>query len=165
MLWDALGKKIYNYSFEQALRYGTVCDFVIFQVVLSFLPEEQEEYDMLTEEMRVVNSQLYQGYPLLREFGLSFFPVLKSLAEDKFHYLDYERRMNHLLKSWDVEKLGDSYRKEAAYCLSRGMLRADWMLGEDRIKELLLTAVTEREKNYWICMREMNREFRDDSNA
>ncbi len=346
LLWDALGKKIYNYSFEQALRYGTVCDFVIFQVALSFLPEEQEEYDMLTEEMRVVHSQLYQGYPLLREFGFSFFPVLKSLAEGKnkklahlartylmltyqrkrivcmaensircacrlleqavegeqcivfgesieqaddiyhelrrtyrsrvgryhsrmgqqanqnalerfkngemrilivcraldegvdvpetavgiilsgtsmerqrvqrlgrilrggsgktyaklyylyikdsreeksyfpmrgerfktvdldydvreneFHYLDYERRMNHLLKRWETEKMGESYRKEAAYCLSRGMLRADWMLGEERIKELLLTAVTERERNYWICMREMHREFRDDSNA
>ncbi len=81
LLEEGLGKRIYNYSFGQALRYGTVCDFIIFQIAVSFLPDELAEYENISEEIRSVGMQLYIKYPFLKEPGTPFFAVIQSLAE------------------------------------------------------------------------------------
>lgn len=83
VLEDTLGKKIFDYSIEQALRCGTVCDFVIYQIALSFLPEELAEYEKLSDELMAIRSRLCTAYPLLKEKGIPFFGIVKSLSEGK----------------------------------------------------------------------------------
>ena len=49
---------------------------------------------------------------------------------------------------------------ELRRCLEAGLLRPDWLLSREEIREKLDSAVGRKERNYWRCMGEM-REVRE----
>lgn len=80
-LEPALGRVIFWYSYEQALREGVISAFNLIQIALHFQADEYEEYQELSERMKLVRRQLYFRCPLLKKEGISFFSVLQSLAK------------------------------------------------------------------------------------
>lgn len=101
-LEPALGRVIFRYSYEQALREGVISEFNLIQIALHFQTDEYEEYQELSERMKLVRRQLYFRYPLLKKEGISFFSVLQSLSKEDtetgrlagtFLHLSYQRKM------------------------------------------------------------------------
>ncbi len=82
VLEAALGREIYRYRFREAVREGTVSRFFVYQIGLSFLAEEMEEYDELSSRMGVLYHELTAQYPGLSELGgAAFFRFLKQAAK------------------------------------------------------------------------------------
>lgn len=79
----ALGKVIYRYRLPQALREGVVSEFMLFHVGVSFLPEEQEEYDALSVSLAKSITAARRLVPALHRLsGAAFFAKLERLAAD-----------------------------------------------------------------------------------
>lgn len=101
-LKPGLGKTIFQYSYNRALKEGTLAEFRLIQVALHFQKTEYEAYQELTERMKVLRRQLYARYPLLKKDGSSFFALLQTLAAEdpgalgtlakSFLHLSYERK-------------------------------------------------------------------------
>lgn len=100
-LEPALGRIIFRYSYRQALSAGTVSEFKLIQIALHFQADEYEEYQELSEQMKIVRKQLYVRCPLLKKEGISFFSVLQSLAKEDtvtgrlggtYLHLSYQRK-------------------------------------------------------------------------
>lgn len=83
-LSSVLGKRIYSYGMEQAAARGTVCQYDIFHVELSFQAEERDQYEEMTDRMMVLYRSLVQVYPHLRKMNQKRrYEVLRSLTEEK----------------------------------------------------------------------------------
>lgn len=83
-LSTVLGPKIYNYEIKQAASMHTICKYDIFHIGLSFLPEEHEEYQELTERMNHLYSTLLRTHPILNKLSVKErFHFLQSLSGDK----------------------------------------------------------------------------------
>ena len=81
ILIPALGKEIYRHGLAEALRKGTVCDFAVWQIAVNFQPEEQLEYEELTENLRLTHQELLRIFPELKYYdGTSFFTYVRELA-------------------------------------------------------------------------------------
>lgn len=81
ILIPALGKEIYHYSLSEALKKGTVCDFAVWQIAVNFQPEEQAEYEELSDNLRHTRMELLRLFPWLKFCeGTSFFAHVKELA-------------------------------------------------------------------------------------
>ena len=112
VLEPALGRIIFQYAYERALREGTIVEFTLFQIAVHFQADEYEEYQELSERMKAVRRQLYIRYPLLKKEGISFFAVLQSLAGE-------EGTVNsRLAKSY----LHLSYQRKKVVCMARNRL-------------------------------------------
>lgn len=62
-----LGNEIFRYDFTQAACEGVISPFTVCQVAVSFRKQEREEYEGLSERIRLVTARLYQQYPSLRD--------------------------------------------------------------------------------------------------
>ena len=126
ILESALGRIIFRYSYNRALREGAVAEFRLVQVALHFRKDEYEAYQELSERMKRLRTQLYSCYPLLKKDSSSFFAVLQTLAKDdcsytgvlakSFLHLSYQRKkivcmaenrvlcVQHLLRGIDIRR-------------------------------------------------------------
>lgn len=80
-LESALGRAIYHYRFQEAVREGTVSRFFIYQIGLSFSADELQAYDQLSGRMKMLYYELQARYPELTEMGgHAFFRFLNRTA-------------------------------------------------------------------------------------
>lgn len=80
-LVPALGPEIYRYSFSDALEKRTISSYTIYNIALSFSPEEEGEYQDLTDRLSLLAGVLAKRCPsLLRLNETQYFHALKHLA-------------------------------------------------------------------------------------
>lgn len=80
-LVSVLGQRIYSYGMKEAAAQKTVCEYDIYHIGLTFLEEEQEIYDELTDRMIILYRSLVKKYPLLKEAGQrERFEILRQIA-------------------------------------------------------------------------------------
>ena len=101
VLERALGEEIYHYSVDEALDDKVISEFVVFQIALSFSPEEAGDYDSYSRRMSILYRRLISSFPLLEEMtGQAFLRTIREMAnaqgEDSEAYiylsLAYKRR-------------------------------------------------------------------------
>lgn len=108
-LTSVLGRKIYSYGMENALKLHTVCPYDIIHIALSFTREERTEYDDLTEKMNHLYRSLLQISPALRKAGKKeCFDILRELSASK------RQRTADMASSW----LMLSYQRKKLVCLA-----------------------------------------------
>ena len=84
VLVPALGKEIYRYGFSEAVRKNNICKFFIYQIALSFSPEELQEYQELTDRLAKTRQRLLACNPSLKYLDrFRFFGALKQMAGEK----------------------------------------------------------------------------------
>ncbi len=83
-LTSVLGRPVYRFGFRQAIEMRTVCDYDIFNITLSFLPQEAEEYERTSDTMSYLYAKLADADPLLKELTRKeFFEELRLLTGDQ----------------------------------------------------------------------------------
>lgn len=92
VLIPALGKEIFKYGLREALEEETLCPYAAFHIALSFTPQEQIEYEELSDRMTKTFSNLISKYPYLKgQNGSQFFSTLCQLAGDSGKYAQIAR--------------------------------------------------------------------------
>ncbi len=80
-LASVLGKKIYSYGMSRAVSMKSLCPYDIFHVSLSFEKEEADEYEEITEQMRLLYHRLLGDFPILRNMRQKEqFELLRTIA-------------------------------------------------------------------------------------
>lgn len=101
----------------------------------------------------------------------SFFPDIPGEAyscslsyseeADSFTFPEYEKTAIRVLQWFRKATPDTAVWDEAKKCLLQGMIRPDWLLGsilgDDIWEEKIRSARTTRERNYWVCMRQMGK--------
>lgn len=83
-LASVLGRKIYHYGMKQAASMRTICKYDVYHIGLSFLPEEQDAYLSITEQMNYLFGRLLQAHPYLKAMSVKKkYDLLRLLASDK----------------------------------------------------------------------------------
>jgi len=76
-----LGREIYRFSFNHALRAGVINRFAVFHICLKFSRFEREEYDDLTDQIKAALAKLRKECPNIgARDSISFFSELRYLA-------------------------------------------------------------------------------------
>lgn len=103
VLAPALGREIYRYTFTDAARQGIVTPFALFQIALSFTPDERKSYHDVSNRLSAVVNRLNQKCPSLKELRNNHFfaalsaqthspdPLIANLARNALN-LTYRRR-------------------------------------------------------------------------
>ena len=47
--------------------------------------------------------------------------------------------------------------REMRRCLLEGLIRSDWLIPEEEVAERIRQAENIREKNYWVCVKEIQK--------
>ncbi len=80
-LIPALGPEIYRYTYEDAAIRSSIRPFVIFNIALTFTPEEHDSYQELSDRLTLLINKLYARCPYLRKLDhIRFFHTLKHLS-------------------------------------------------------------------------------------
>jgi len=87
VLVPALGEEIYSFNFLAALRAEVINRFSLFNISISFSPEEWRIYDELSDQLGLALFKLREVYPGLSGKGTSSF---FSLLEDIIRHSDPE---------------------------------------------------------------------------
>ncbi|MDO4523563.1 MAG: DEAD/DEAH box helicase [Eubacteriales bacterium] len=95
-LASVLGRKIYHYSMREAAKAKTVCHYDIFHIGLSFLGEEAQSYQELTDRMLVIYRTM-QSKGLIGADSISRYDLFEQL-----------RAMTHS-KNAKIAQLASSY--------------------------------------------------------
>lgn len=83
-LCSVLGRKIYHYGVREASAENTISPFDIYHISLSFQNDEREEYEALSEQMRILYARLLGLCPSLRLLsGKENFEALRRLTGSK----------------------------------------------------------------------------------
>lgn len=83
-LESVLGKKIYSFDIAQASKLQNVCPYDIFHIGLSFQPEENNEYQEITDRMTTLYRNLVKVHPLLKDMEQKErYQMLRTLTGDK----------------------------------------------------------------------------------
>ena len=81
VLVPCLGREVYNFTFNRALKAGIINKFAVFHICLKFERYEQEVYDELTDKISIVLSKLHELNPNMgARDSVSFFRELALLA-------------------------------------------------------------------------------------
>ncbi|MGL5435349.1 MAG: DEAD/DEAH box helicase [Lachnospiraceae bacterium] len=103
VLAPALGNEIYRYTFSDAAKRNAITPFALFQIALSFDPEERASYDDISDSITTVLMRLNKKCPSLKNLRNGQFfaalstlthspePVIANLARTAL-YLTYKRR-------------------------------------------------------------------------
>lgn len=82
ILTPALGREIYRYGFADAVQRRTISRFAIFQIALTFNPEENADYLQMSERISRISHRLAAMYPSLEKLSTQqYFACLNRLAE------------------------------------------------------------------------------------
>ena len=76
-------------------------------------------------------------------------------GENIFCHPSYENTAASLLKITEKNHVDKILLNEMRRCISVGLVRSDWLLPVDICSEQIKKAKNQREKNYWICMKQM----------
>ena len=87
--------------------------------------------------------------------GLSY-----EMGSHSFIYPRYEEAAAAVLEKARERGLDAAQQREMRRCLMEGLIRPDWLLPEETVEERIRRAKGRRERNYWVCVREMGREGR-----
>ena len=83
-LTSVLGRRIYTYGMEEASRLGTVCQYDVFHIRLSFQGDERAEYEEITDKMTLLYSALVNAHPALKKMDIKEqFELLQNLCGSK----------------------------------------------------------------------------------
>ena len=66
ILVRSLGKEIYRYDFQAAVRDGVISSFIICEVSASFFPEESYQYAELSDKISLIMAKMMRIYPELK---------------------------------------------------------------------------------------------------
>jgi len=85
ILVPALGKEIYHYGFSEASVKNTICRFSVYQIALSFFPDERATYEQLTIKLGSAYKKLIKCYPHLAKLQNTreFFYCIHRLAKEE----------------------------------------------------------------------------------
>lgn len=111
---------------------------------------------------------LYYLYIAESSEEASYFPVEMQTAAvcelsycqetDTFSYPVYEKKAQAAMGRFRHRNGDKGLLSEAENCFSRGMVRPDWLVGEEYCMKKIDGAKTIPERNYWICMKQIARE-------
>lgn len=111
-------------------------------------------------------ASLYYLYIAESSEEATYFPVedqTSAVCELSYHWENdtfshplYEKKARSALRSFKRRKPAPGLLEEAENCFSRGMIRPDWKLGREYCLRKIETADTVEERNYWICMKQLN---------
>lgn len=83
VLAPGLGEEIYRYDIQKAASEKTLSPYCIYQIALSFLADENEEYNELSARLYGLLKQIYREYPSAKEMPPNqFFAFMHRLAGD-----------------------------------------------------------------------------------
>lgn len=85
-----------------------------------------------------------------RIFDLSYLP-----DTGRFCSLPYTEKADALLEQMRNAGLAENVIREAMHCLTLGSVRADWTAEKGVIEYHIQNAASNRERNYWVCMKKM----------
>lgn len=98
VLIPALGSEIYRFGFNNALSEGIINPFTVFNIALTFHPDEREKYDEYSENLRRAMRRIKERYPHLRgAHSSSFFIQLRALAAANGENAELARSVQLLL--------------------------------------------------------------------
>lgn len=77
-----LGPEIYKYSFVEALNANIISPFAIFNIKLNFTPDEEHQYQDLSEQLTYARNILMHRCPYLKNLNrVRYFASLEQLAQ------------------------------------------------------------------------------------
>lgn len=83
ILVPSLGKEIYEYTFAKALTEDVISKFSMFNISVDFDKDEAEEYEELTDKLKVAMIKLKQRCPVLNmASGDEFFAILEDIINN-----------------------------------------------------------------------------------
>ncbi len=83
-LASVLGPLVYSYGIREAATDHALSDYQIFSVSLPFSPEEQDQYQLLSDQMATLYRKLSPACPALRSAGpKERFELLRALSQSK----------------------------------------------------------------------------------
>lgn len=108
-LASVLGQKVYSYGMARASALRTVCQYDIYHIGLSFLREEQDEYEELTERMKLLYQKLAHAYPFLSNMGQKErYEMLRQLSGGK----------NQEIAQAAAAYMGLTYKRKDLVCMA-----------------------------------------------
>ena len=81
ILIPRVGDVFFRYNLSDALSDGIVNDFVVFNVAVHFIEEEKLIYDIISRDILIAFSRIYEAYPILKKINSSIFDVLDFLRK------------------------------------------------------------------------------------
>lgn len=112
ILEEALGRTIFRYSYDRALKDGIISAFQLIQTALHFNETEYQEYCELSDRMSAIRTRLYARYPMLKKDGSSFFAILQVLARED------DGQTGSLAKAF----LSLSYQRKRLVCMAKNRI-------------------------------------------
>lgn len=82
---------------------------------------------------------------------------------NNFCFPDYEKNARQVLIQATRQVHSESIYQETLTCLQKGLLREDWLLPVAECNAMAETADSIRERNYWLCMKQMSSSHKKDS--
>lgn len=108
-LASVLGPRIYSYGMKEATLHGTVCQYDVFHIRLSFQKEERAEYEDITDRMTKLYNTLVSAYPLLKKMDVQEqFEFMKNLCGSK------DRKIREAAAGY----MGLSYKRKNLVCMA-----------------------------------------------
>lgn len=80
------------------------------------------------------------------------------MEQDTLYHPAYTKRAQAAMRTFQQKNPDERLIAEARECFRRGVIRPDWLMGEVYCEERKKRAKTTKERNYWICMKTMNRQ-------
>lgn len=110
-------------------------------------------------------ASLYYLYVKESSEEASYFPAEEQAAlacelfysqeEDAFYHPYYEAQRRRAMRKFRKKNPDSSLLSEAENCFDRGIVRPDWLLGEEFCRNKIDGAAAVSERNYWICMKQI----------
>ena len=80
-----------------------------------------------------------------------------EMFNHSFCHPAYERLAARVLDLAKDRGLDERQMREMRRCLLEGLIRSDWLLPEEEVAERIRQAEDIREKNYWVCVKEIQK--------
>ena len=80
-----------------------------------------------------------------------------EMFNHSFCHPAYERLAARVLDLAKDRRLDERQMREMRRCLLEGLIRSDWLLPEEEVAERIRQAEDIREKNYWVCVKEIQK--------
>lgn len=128
-LQGVLGKEIFRYGFARAVKEGVIAPFTLCQVAASFLPEEREAYQELSEEISLTMFKLWRQHPELKDLQEGRFLRRVSALAAEAEFDPEEPAARFLLLCYQRKEISVLARARVQCCLDL-LLR---LPGTDRV--------------------------------
>ena len=107
MMRRLLGEVIYRYDFASAVQDGVVSPFCVCEVAASFLPSENDQYQVLSNEISIVIHKLLRKYPSLRGLKREHFMKEVSMIAKRADMDPSEPATLLLLKTYERKEISN----------------------------------------------------------